>query len=531
MDCIAHFLDYADTNAFSPIVLDYIRAADTIRPFYEHDVSMDGLRQAIAAREANPVNRDVLVKVLRQQYQGLPAGDAVQRNLALLGREGTFAITTAHQPNIFTGPLYFLYKILHAIRLAAFAKKSFPNKDFVPVYFMGSEDADLQELNHIYAGGETLTWDTRQKGAVGRMSPKGLNVLIRRLEGEFSGLPHGAEMAALIKNAYETHATIQEATLYLVHGLFASFGLIVLIPDHAELKRLFLPLLRRELTEGFSHAAVAPTITALAQHYKVQATGRDINLFYLADGVRNRIERDGAGFNVVDTNLHFTAQEMDAQLEAHPERFSPNVILRGVFQEFILPGIAFIGGGGELAYWLELKGVFKAAQVPYPVLVLRNSFLLVTKEQAAKAMALGIPAGEWFAPEAELVNKLVRRQSEHQLSLEKEIAEMKSLYGKMSAAAALIDATLGPHAGALQTRSLEGIQNLEKKMLRAERRKFDTQKGQIHTLKTALFPNGSLQERVENALPYYAMYGEKFLRTLYSYSEALTPRFCVLTLP
>lgn len=530
MDCTAQLIDYKDTGAFTAITLDYISGAAALRPFYKHPASLEGLEAAIREREAYPTDRATLVKTLQEQYHPLPPSEAVNRSLALLEKPTTFTITTAHQPNIFTGHLYFIYKILHAIRLAEEAKTAFPAYDFVPVYFMGSEDADLDELGHIFAGGETLTWETNQKGAVGRMSPKGLEPLVHRLEGQFGGLPHGPEMASLIREAYLRHPTIQDAKLYLVHALFAEYGLVVLIPDNAALKRSFIPLFRRELREGFSHKAVSSTIERLGEHYKVQAAGRDVNLFYLKDDIRNRIVRTDNGYAVVDTDLVFTEPEMEAELDAHPERFSPNVILRGVFQELVLPNIAFIGGGGELAYWLELKDVFKEAGVPYPVLVLRNSFMLVRKAQADRSAALGLPLEAWFQPEAELVNRLVRRDSTHQLSLDDEVTGLNALYERLTGIAGAVDKTLAPHVAALQTRALEHVKVLEKKILKAEKRRFDEQKGQIHTLRAQLFPNGGLQERVENVMPYYAEYGQAFIACLYGHSLGLGAKFCILTL-
>jgi bacillithiol biosynthesis cysteine-adding enzyme BshC len=550
MDCTAQFIGYEQTGTFSRLVTDYLGGKETLRPFYTHPVSLAGLRDAIREREAYPTNRVALVQALRKQYQGLPISGPVERNLGLLEKTTTFTITTAHQPNIFTGHLYFIYKILHTIRLAAYAKQEMPAYDFVPVYFMGSEDADLEELGHIYTGTEKLEWETGQTGAVGRMSPKGLDILIRRLEGEFGGLPFGSDMISLCKAAYLEHPNIQEATLYLVHALFAEYGLVVLIPDNEDLKRLFLPILRRELSEGFSHKAVSKTIPLLSEQYKVQAAGRDINLFYLKGNLRNRIVRvesntgigearqdggktepDGGRFAVVDTDLTFSEAEMQEELEAHPDRFSPNVILRGVFQEQILPGIAFIGGGGELAYWLELKEVFQAAGVPYPVLILRNSFLLVKEEWVQKARQLNMPLPLWFAPEQELANQLVRRESEHQLSLEKEMAEMNALYAHISRLASGIDITLQQHISALQTRAIKGLNTLEKKLLKAERSHFEAHQRQIRVIKNALFPGGSLQERVENFMPYYAAYGKELMERLYEYSKPLDQQFCILTLP
>jgi bacillithiol biosynthesis cysteine-adding enzyme BshC len=531
MDCTAQFIGYEQTGAFSRLVTDYLGGRAALRPFYTHPVSLQGLRDAIRARESFPTDRAALAGALREQYRSLPVSAPVERSLELLGKPTTFTITTAHQPNIFTGHLYFIYKILHTIRLAVYAKQEMPGYDFVPVYFMGSEDADLEELGHIYTGTERLDWETKQTGAVGRMSPKGLDILIRRLEGEFGGLPFGPDMVSLCRKAYLEHGSIQEATQYLVHALFAEYGLLILIPDDARLKQLFLPILRRELLEGFSHKAVSGTISRLSEHYKVQAGGRDINLFYLKDNLRNRIVSDGDGFAVLDTGLTFSKAEMLEELERYPDRFSPNVILRGVFQELVLPGIAFIGGGGELAYWLELKDVFQAAGVPYPVLILRNSFLLVKEEWVQKARQLNMPLSLWFAPEQALVNQLVRRESEHQLSLEKEIAEMNALYTHISALASGIDITLQQHISALQTRAIKGLNTLEKKLLKAERYHFEAHQRQIRVIKNALFPGGSLQERVENFMPYYAAYGKELIERLYEYSKPLEQQFCILTLP
>jgi len=531
MDCTAQFIGYEQTGAFSRLVTDYLARNENLRPFYAYPVSLAGLREAIRERESHPTDRTTLVQVLQDQYQSLPVAGPVARSLELLEKETTFTITTAHQPNIFTGHLYFIYKILHTIRVAAYAKQEMPQYDFVPVYFMGSEDADLEELGHIYAGGERMDWNTQQTGSVGRMSPKGLDPLIRKLEGEFGGLPYGPDMVALCKKAYGEHKTIQEATLYLVHTLFAEYGLVVLIPDSERLKRLFLPILQKELSEGFSHTAVSQTIPRLSAHYKVQAAGRELNLFYLKDNMRNRIVREGDGFSVFDTELTFSEAAMQKEVETFPDRFSPNVILRGVFQEMILPGIAFIGGGGELAYWLELKEVFRAAGVPYPVLLLRNSFLLVKQEWVQKAKQLDMPLPLWFSPEQELVNQLVRRETGHQLSLKKELAEMNALYERISGFALEIDVTLQQHIAALRARAVKGLNTLEKKLLKAEKYHYEAHQRQIRMIRNALFPGGSLQERRDNFMPYYAAYGKELIHRLYEHSLALEQQFCIMTLP
>jgi bacillithiol biosynthesis cysteine-adding enzyme BshC len=355
MDCTSTKLPYAETGYFSKLVVDYLDQAKPLQSFYQHPVSKEGMRAAIKNRQSANHHRQLLVDELTKQYAALPAAGPVQENIKKLLRDNTFTITTAHQPAIFTGTLYFVYKILHTVKLAEQLKKDFPDNDFVPVYWMGSEDADLDELGHIYLGGEKISWQTKQKGAVGRMNTKGLEAIVHRISGELSVQPHGKALVELISEAYLKSPDIQTATVKLLHALFAEYGLIVVMPDSADLKRIMQPVFEADLFQQTPSSIVEKTIERLGENYKVQANPRPINLFYLADGIRNLIELNNGVYEVRDTDITFTKEQIGQELKEHPERFSPNVILRGLYQEMLLPNIAFIGGGGETAYWFELK--------------------------------------------------------------------------------------------------------------------------------------------------------------------------------
>lgn len=530
MNFTALRLSYAQTGYFSTIVADYIAGDEKITPFLKHPVSMDGIRQSVESRKQFTTNRQLLVETLAQQYSNIPVTDAVKENIHKLLSPDTFTICTAHQPNIFTGPLYFLYKILHAAKLAATLKKELPQYDFVPVYYMGSEDADLDELNNITIQGNKLVWQTKQTGAVGRMKVDDeLIKLIHAINGQIAVLANGKELVELFMNCYRKGNTIQQATFELVNQLMGEFGVLVLIPDNAVLKKAFIPVVKKELLEGFSHPLVEATAAELGQHYKVQASGREINLFYLIDDKRERIEKKNGQYTVDSLQLKFTEEEIVKELEEHPERFSPNVILRGVFQETILPNIAFIGGGGELAYWLELKKVFEAVNVPYPMLVLRNSFLLMNEEQKQKAAKLELRMADLFLPELELINQLVRKRTSNDLSVSNEISALQKLYDVLKQKAEPVDTTLLPHIESLLAKTQKRVEELEKKILRAEKRKFEAELRQIQNLKQTLFPNNSLQERVENIAYFYGIYGNRLLKILYDNSLSLEQEFVVLS--
>jgi bacillithiol biosynthesis cysteine-adding enzyme BshC len=528
MNCTNSTLPYKKTGYFSGLVTDYLEQAATLRPFYTNVPDLAGIKAAIEARKKATSHRQLLVTELQKQYERVATSDLVKQHIALLQEDTTFTITTAHQPAIFTGTLYFVYKILHAIRLAAQLKKEWPQYNFVPVYYMGSEDADLEELGKIYLGSEKIVWDTKQTGAVGRMQVKGLEKIITRIEGELSVQPHGKELVQLLKDSYLGATNIQTATFKLINTLFAEYGLLVLIPDNARLKSVMQPVFEDDLLQQTPSGVVGKTIERLSQHYKVQANPRAINLFYLIDNKRERIEIKNGKYEVLNTDLSFTKEEILKELKQHAERFSPNVILRGMFQETILPNIAFIGGGGETAYWLELKDLFEHFHVPYPVLVVRNSFLVVEKKWQEKIAKLGFTSTDFFKTEQELLTQLVSRSKNGELKLEHELTEVLELYRHIKEKASNIDKTLVQHIEALQVRATKPLQELEKKMLRAEKRKYEDEQRHIHTVKTALFPLNSLQERIENFMPYYAKWGKDFISMIYKNSLALEQEFVVL---
>ncbi|RNI33346.1 bacillithiol biosynthesis cysteine-adding enzyme BshC [Hanamia caeni] len=525
----SEYIPYSHTGKFSKIVLDYVSGAVGLKEFYEHAVSLEGIKSAIANRKKFKTNRQLLVEQFRNQYKDVENSDIVKSNIEALSDENTFTICTAHQPNIFTGHLYFVYKILHIIQLADSLKKELPAYNFVPVFFVGSEDADLEELNHIVIDGEKYTWKTEQKGAVGRMKVDDqLLKLIDKISGRLSVEKYGNELIELLKKCYFKNSTIENSTFLFVHHLFKEYGLLILLPDNASYKNEMLSIFEDDIFNHTSSEIVDNTTEKLSEHYKAQAYPREINLFYLKDNLRNRIVQVNNQFIIHDTNIVFTENEIKRELLEHPKRFSPNVILRGLFQEMLLPDVAWIGGGGELAYWLQLKDVFSHYKVPFPVLVLRNSFLIVDPKAAKLIKKLKLDVQNLFSGEDEVVNSLVKRDSNLVLHLTKEKEQFGKIYSDIISRVASIDTTLQAHVEALKTKHIKKLSALEKKMLRSEKRKFLAQKNQLDRLFSILFPEGGLQERTENFMLFYSLWGKDFFKILYDASLTLEQKFCII---
>lgn len=530
MDFTSTRIPYRQAGYFSKTVTDYIDQVASLKEFFKYTPTIQGIKKAIEDRKKFNYNRDVLVVELKKQYASLAVSNKTKANIEALASANTFTFTTAHQNNIFTGPLYFIYKILHTIKLAEYCKANLPRYNFVPVFYIGSEDADLDELNHVYVGGEKLTWNTKQTGAVGRMKvDKELTRLIGLIEGQLSVLPFGNEITGLMKECYKEGDTVQSSTFKIVNELFGKYGLVVLLPDNAGLKKQMIPIFKDDLLNQTASGIVEKTAERVSNAgYKVQANAREVNLFYLKDDIRNRIEYNNSQFTILDSRISFSEEEVIKELNDHPDRFSPNVILRGLYQETILPNLAFVGGGGETAYWLQLKELFDHYNIPFPMLVLRNSFLIVEKKWRERIVKLGFTIEDFFLSQEELLNRVVMNESSNEVKLNGSLSELEQMYENFKKQASAVDSSLEKHVEALKLRTVHRLQELEKKMLRAEKRKFIDQQRQINTIKEHLFPGSGLQERYDNFSYYYAKWGKEFFDLLYKHSLNLEQEFVIL---
>ena len=524
----AQTIPYSSTHLFSKIVLHYLSGENVLKPFYTATPSIDAIQEAIRQKEAQQIDRAALVQVLKSQYTSVSPSKKVSENIEALLQPQTFTICTAHQPNLFTGPLYFIYKILHTIKLAQTLQQQLPQHHFVPVFYMGSEDADKEELAHTWLQGKKYNWNTAQTGAFGRMTlDKEITKLVAEMSGQLLVQPYGKEVVELLKACYTEGKTVQQATFEIVNQLFGKWGLIVLIADHAELKKAMLPVFEADLFGQQPSQLVEESVKQLGEHYNVQANPRDINLFYLKDDIRERIVKVEEHYAVNHTDIRFTEDELKQELQNHPERFSPNVILRGLYQETILPNIAFIGGGGELAYWLQLKSLFEHYNTPFPLLVLRNSFLIIEKKWQQKIDKLHLQTSQLFLSELDILNELLEAQGRRP-QLNGEVEKLENLYDGLKQSAAAVDVTLLQHVEALKVQALNRVQKLEKKMQRAERKKHEDLKSGIAAIKQQLFPRGGLQERVENFATFYAQWGPQFIDALLDNSLSLEQQFVIL---
>lgn len=526
----ASYIDYSETNSFSPAIIRYLENDPNLDQFRAFAPTIDGFSKLIAAKK-DVCNRQVLVDVLKSQYQRVNGlvSDAVNQNINLLSNKNTFTVTTGHQLNLFTGPLYFIFKIVNAINLAKELKSQFPQHEFVPVYWMATEDHDFAEINHTYIAGKKVSWDTEASGATGRMTITAFEKTIRDYTGTLGISDEAKALATLITNAYQQGSTLADATRSFVNSLFSNYGLVIIDADDAQLKREFSPIITDDIINQHSYKNISETSKKLHDlGIESQVNPREINFFYLQDGLRERIVFENDVYEVLNTEIRFSADELKNEIESHPERFSPNVVMRPLYQEVILPNIAYIGGGAEIVYWLQLKQNFDHYNIDFPVLLLRNSAMITSKNLVSKLSRLDLGFPDIFKDTESLRKEWVFDHTAHKLDLDDEWKDISAVFDRIKTRTSKIDPTLSPSSEAVKARLHKAFNNLETKLIKAEKRNFADALSQIESIKTKLFPKGGLQERTENFGLFYVRYGEDFISMLVEYLKPLDQKFTIL---
>lgn len=523
-------LPLEQTGFFNRLILDLISGKNEVKPFYGLSHAVESYAAKMQERSNFPLDRSTLAEVVLQQYEAIGgAKGTVLSNIEALHEERTFTVTTGHQLNIFTGPLYFVYKILHTIRLAEELQKHYPDNHFVPVYWMATEDHDLEEISFLHLFGRRFEWETEQTGAVGRMRTEGLEAICDQLSELFPSHERALELIAIFRKAYAESATLADATRHFTDALFGQYGLVILDGDNAALKKSFADAMLRDAMESTAYKAVIATNRKLEQAgYPAQVNPREINVFYLKEGLRERVVRTQDGFHVLHTDIRWTEQELRNEMTEHPERFSPNVVLRPMYQESVLPNLAYIGGAGELAYWLQLKDAFTEMGYSYPLLVLRNHLMLIDGATAKRMDGLGLLVPDLFHPVDELIRAHVIETVDTDLDLSTELRLLEKLYEGLKEKAAEIDRTLVTALDAELAKQQKTVEQWGDRFGRSLKKKNETSVQQIQKLHEKLFPNGSLQERHDNMLQFISSSEAGLIGTLHEATAPMDTDFGVV---
>ena len=509
--------NFSEFGFSSQIIRDLVAENTKVSPFIKSFFSLDAFKNQIETKQVSKENRLVLNSALLAQNESIELTKSTQNNIDVLKNQNTFTITTGHQLNFLTGPLYSIYKIIQVIIWADKLNKSYPENKFIPMFWMASEDHDFEEINHINLFNSKFEVEAENQDdfIAGKIKATNFDAIETALLAKFSDENLKAKIKSYLGHYID--GDLAQATRGLLNELFGAYGLVIIDGDDKDLKQLFLPTIKREIEESVTFKNVTQSNLELDKAgYHNQVFLRDCNLFYIKnETTRYRIIKTEDGFEI--NGEQFLTSELLNIADQFPERFSPNALMRPLYQETILPNLVYFGGGGEIAYWLQLKSLFKDLSIPFPLLRVRDSYVLLPEKQMDLLDELKFSVLDLKQNGDDLAKIFVKQNATSDISMNEEF----DLFNKLKVR--LISKVESKDLGI--QRFIEGelmkienqLDKIEKKLIQSEKKSLDTSVKQIQRLRDKIYPKNGFQERFESFLQY--VNNEKFISELKNKAE------------
>ena len=475
----------------------------------------EAVKNYISEFKFDSARRLRLHSVISQQINSLsnlPA--AVINNLNLLKQDTTFTVACGHQLVLWTGPLFVWTKIAHTISLCKQLKQQFPKYNFIPVYWLASEDHDYKEIQSVHLNQKQYQWSVTSEGPVGCIKPNSaLRELSQNLFDSIKEFPHAASFCSLIK-LFEESNNLSEAIQKVLYALFGSEGLICLDANCKELKTSFKNILKGDVLHSETLTAAATTMRSWTENRWKPVIGfRACNMFYLHEGTRKRLDVCTNGLCLSDQSEVWKREEMEQLIEDAPERFSPNALLRPVYQQYVLPNLVYVAGPQEKAYWLQLPSVMKHYQVFFPLLPIRYMIVPVRSKDERITQKLGLNFTDWFKPESELVQDIFKSQSQA-LNTQEILNRFKSQILPLGAPLYEIEGSLKSAFEAETQKYLNRIEHFAEKSNSHRKNKNTELKERVFEVLNSIMPQHRVNERTEHGGTWYLHYGPEFIKLL-----------------
>ena len=516
-----------ELSQFSENDLEFIYDQSKLKDFIGLPFSMANIEKQIELKKDSfdIKSRDQLVNVLQTQYLDVRQNDDALSQINRLKEPDTFSVTTGHQLCLLGGPMYFFIKIIHVIKLTEILNEKYPKNHFVPVFWMASEDHDSEEINHLHLFNKRVQWDHGQTGAVGRFKNEGLQEIFEDITNLFSESRQEELMHVFHSFQGKTYGA---AFRNWLNDIFSEKGLVIIDGDDRELKSMFGPIMKRELTQNFSNEIIQKTNQNLkAIGRKIQVHSRDINLFGLSEGSRNRIIKSDQHFLIDEKK--YSREELLTKLANDPYMFSPNAILRPLYQECILPNLCYVGGMAEMNYWAQLKGIFEESEIPYPLLQFRSNVLWIDRPTKKRMESLGLDIKEFFIDTELIIQKYVDKTDANPLKeeeLEEGLAQIEMGFLKASDE----QKHLHPWIGAELNKMKKAVAHIKSKILKEKKKSQEENLLKIQKIKETLFPSKQLQERHQNLLHFCnANSYQSVIDNLYEGIDPLNDGFTIIS--
>ena len=458
--------------------------------------------------------RKILIEELTLQYSKVETSRQTSSNIKLLSNSKTLTVTTGHQLNIFSGPLMVIYKIAQVISITNYLNLNIKGFNYVPIFWIASEDHDFEEISDVNLKKNKIKWNIDSKNMpVGEIELNDFMEVVGGYKDSIIDFEFKGKLEILIDEAYKKGDTLSAATIKFINSLFAKHGLVIIDSNKKVFKKSFIDNFKNEILDSRCEVDSSSQILKIKKDiksFKPQVNPSDVNFFKITSLGRKRIRKKDRLFRVDDEN-EYTSLDLINQIETNPELFSPNVLMRPLYQEKILPNVCYLGGPNELKYWMQLKLYFENSNVQFPILKLRTSAFIIDEKTSKKLSKSNIDIKYFFGKLDDLINHKINSTSKLNLSFNSLKNKLTNQFNELREISINIDKSFVGALNAKERKQLKGLDELEKKLIKAEKRNYETQINNVKSIFESLHPNNIDQERYLNFGNFYSYKGQEFI--------------------
>ena len=526
------FKDIPDSS--SKLFLDYLYEFSKVEKFYSGDFrNTDSMKQLLLKLSSKKLpDRSALAGTLMRQNKRFANSEKSFQHIELLKQPNTVAVVTGQQMGIAGGPLYTIYKAMGTVKLCESFQRQFPDFHFVPVFWMELEDHDFEEIRSfqlfnieneirtiVYNGTDA---ENKLKSPINSIQlNEDIQRVIQEIRSTLNPTDFSAELFTKLEAAYQSGKSISEAFGLWMAALLGKYGLILMDPSDAAFKNMAAPVFKKELENADAlHALLMKQSSALKDAgYDAQVENEPTNLFLRDEGSakhpinKNRFNK----FKIRSEDALSHRGDFMKLLEAEPNRFIPNVILRPIVQDYLLPTFAYVGGPSEIAYFAQFKTIYEFFDIPEPAIIPRPFMTILEKKIKKVTDKYGISVEEIFKKKSRIVDDAAAgdANSSALVQLDALLAQVQNQFSTLEKNLVSVDASLKGACETALDKIEKAIKILKEKTGDAEKRKNELTHSQLTKAVRHILPQDQFQEREINALYYLNKYGFSFLDTLY----------------
>ena len=525
------YINFSDIPGSQNLFLDYLYEFENVADFYANDFrnKENYLKIFKSITENKRESFSEISDIISNQYANLDASDLTSQNIKKLANKKTLAVVTGQQLGILGGPLYTFYKIITAIKLSQYLSERYNDYNFVPVFWLEGDDHDFNEVRTIKIiddsnsllsiGYKDEIEEDDLKQSVGKIIlDSSIKDFFEKFDNSIRESDFKVQLLDYLKNIYKEGASFKESFRKLIFDLFDKSGLIIFDPQDSEVKKLLKPIFKKEITDFRVHTEQLVHVSAtLEELYHAQVKVKPVNLFLSLDDGRYSIEPVDNEYRLKRKRKSFTQDQLLELLENEPDKFSPNVLLRPICQDYLFPTSFYVAGPSEISYFAQIKTLYNIYEISQPIIYPRSSATILESTVSSSLEKYSVSINDIFIDIENVKKKIINSVEES--SVDEMFGDIsnriEASFDQLKEKLIDLDKTIADSSNRYRDKILSNISELKSKAEKAQQKKYEVTLRQIDRAAVHLFPNSNLQEREINYVYFANKYGDEFLKRVF----------------